>query len=362
MHHGFPELDVFIGGYRAQGLHRQRMPQGVGATLHFHLNRLADMIVEHALEAEELGNRFAIDGDENISRRQYPGGTGSRLHVVDHEHAGQFRVCLAHTGLGVRIQPKPPQFVVGGVLEHRFERATRHRLAGLDELQRSHDCRQRQVKARLRALRPAGIQRDHTPIDVDDGRAGGAAGCTGGSLVIKRIEVVVLAVAVFRRLAIESRQGAREYRQLLARIVADDADFAANDRPGGIQRQLRRLDEAQFCRVVAINSEIVHRVPIDRVKLNLLAILKRRLRDDGSRHDHVSIGQNEAPLGIDDEARGLCGCIPLGVECTCAVDLDAHDTARDAVDGLRPCSRSGGCGRYGRAQRVRDRQEDQCNK
>ena len=164
----------------------------------------------------------------------------------------------------VRIEPQAPQLIVGRVLEHRLQRAARHRLAGVDELERARDRRQRQIEARCRAGRAAGVERHHAALDVDDRRARRAARSAGRGLVIEGIEIVVLAVAVFRRLAIQARQRAGENRQLLAGIVADHADFAADHRARRIQRQFRRLDEAQLRRVVAIDAEIVHRIAVHR--------------------------------------------------------------------------------------------------
>ena len=52
---------------------------------------------------------------------------------------------------------------------------------------------------------------------------------------------------------------AGEDRELLAGVVADDADLAADLRAVRVQRQRARLDEAQLLRVVAIDAEVVDR-------------------------------------------------------------------------------------------------------
>ncbi len=102
MHHGLAELDVLIGGDGAQGLDLERMPQRLVAALDLHLDLPADVIVEHVLQSEELRHRFAVDRHENVARRQDAVRGGSRLHFVDHQHAGELRVGAAHARFGVR--------------------------------------------------------------------------------------------------------------------------------------------------------------------------------------------------------------------------------------------------------------------
>ncbi len=122
----------------------------------------------------------------------------------------------------------------------------------LDQLERALDAIERQVEARRGAGAAAGVERDHAPADVDDRRARRAARGAGRRLDVERVEVVVLADAVLGRLAIEPRERARQDRQLLAGVVADDADLGADLRAFRVERQRRRLDVAQLRRVVAI--------------------------------------------------------------------------------------------------------------
>jgi hypothetical protein len=123
---------------------------------------------------------------------------------------------------------------------------------------------------------------------------------------------------------------------LLARIVPHHANFAADHRSRGIQRQFRRLDETQFLRVVAIDAEVVNRVAVHRVELHFLAILEYGLRRHRTRRHHVPIRQYEAALRVDDESGRLRGGVPFGIESAGAVELNRHHARGDSLECLRP--------------------------
>ena len=157
-----------------------------------------------------------------------------------------------------------------------------------------------------------------------------------GRLQIEGVEVVVLADAVVGRVAVEPRERAGEDRQLLAGIVADDADLAADLRAFRIQRQRLGLDEVQLRRVVAIEAEVVHRIAIHRVELHFLAIEERGLGGHRARGHDVAVGEDQAALGIDHEAGGLRGGVPLRIEGARRIDVDRHDAAGDALERHGP--------------------------
>ena len=106
-------------------------------------------------------------------------------------------------------------------------------------------------------------------IDVDHRRTGRSAGSSGGSLVVKRVEVIVLAIAVLRRLPIEPRQGPGQNRQLLAGVVADYADLAPDHSACRIQRQFCGLNELEFRGVVMIDAKIMDRIAVTPDKAEL---------------------------------------------------------------------------------------------
>ena len=339
VHHRFAEFEVLIGRDGAQGLHVKRMLQRHRTALHLDLDLGADVRIEHVLEGEEFRHGLAVDRHQDVAGRQHAVRGRPGLHVVDHQHARELRIRPAHARFGGGVEPEPPKLIVGRVLEHGLERAARHGLALVDVLERPHHRRQRQIKTRLRAGGAAGIERHHPPLDIDHRRTRGAPGGARGGLIIEGVEVVVLAVTVFRGFAIEACQRAREDGQLLAGIVADHADFAADHRARGIQRQLRRFNEAQLRRVVAIDAEVVNGVSVHGIELHLLAILEGGLRGHRPRRDHMPVRENESALGIDDEAGGLGGGVPFGIEGTRAVDLDGDHAARDPLQRLRPIGR-----------------------
>jgi hypothetical protein len=125
-------------------------------------------------------------------------------------------------------------------------------------------------------------------------------------------------------------------RQLLAGIVADNADFPADLRPVGVERQRTGLDEPQPARLVAINAEVVDRIPVDGIQLHLLAIEKSGLGGHGARRHDVAIREDESALGIHDEPGSLRRGIPLGIEGARRVDLDRNDTFCDAFERRGP--------------------------
>ncbi len=336
VHHGFAEFDVLVRGDGAQGLDLEPRAARLAAALYLYIDLPFDVAVEHVLEREEFRGGFAVDRHENIARRQHPVGRRSGLHVRDHQHAGQFRIGAAQPRFSVGIQAEAPEFIVGRVFEYRLQSAARHGLSRIDELQCPRYRRQGQVEAGGGARRSARIQRHHPAFDIDDRRAGRTARRAGGGLVVEGIEIVVLAVAVFGSLTIQARQGAGKNRQLLAGVIADHADFAADDRARRIQRQFGRLDEFEFRGIVAVDAEVMDGIAVHRIQLHLLAIEEDRLRGHGSRRHDMPIRQDESALGVDDEARGLRRRVPLGVEGARAVDLNGDDAAGDSLQGLCP--------------------------
>ncbi len=178
-----------------------------------------------------------------------------------------------------------------------------------------------------------------------------AARRAGGGLHVERIEVVVLADAVFGGRAVEPRQRAGQDRQLLAGVIADDADLGADARAFRIQRQRHGLHVAQPGRVVAIDAEIVHRVAIDGVQFDFLAVLEHRGRHHRSGRHDVPVGQDQAAHGVDHEARRLARLVPLRVEGAGLVDFDGDDRRRDALDRAVPGGAFGGGLRHRRNPR-----------
>ncbi len=164
----------------------------------------------------------------------------------------------------------------------------------------------------------------------------------GGRLHVERVEVVVLADAVRGGFAVEARERPCQDGQLLAGVVADDADLGADARAFRIQRQRHRLHVAQPGRVVTIDAEVVHRVAIDGVQLDFLPVLEHRGRHHRSGRDDVPVGQDQAALGVDHETRRLARLVPLGVEGAGLVDLDRDDRRRDALERTVPRRALGG--------------------
>ena len=80
----------------------------------------------------------------------------------------------------------------------------------------------------------------------------------------------------------------------------------------------------------------MHRIAIQRIQLQLLAIEQGGLGGNRTRRHHVTVGQHQSLLGINNKAGGLRRAVPLGIEGTGRIDLDGHHALRDALEGCRP--------------------------
>ncbi len=80
----------------------------------------------------------------------------------------------------------------------------------------------------------------------------------------------------------------------------------------------------------------MHRIAIHRVELHFLPVQKGRLRGDRAGRHHVTVGKDQAALGVDDETGRLRRRIPLSIECPGRIDVDGHDAARDPLEGRGP--------------------------
>ncbi|MEZ4379794.1 MAG: hypothetical protein R3A79_00480 [Nannocystaceae bacterium] len=266
---------------------------------------LADLGVEERLEGREGVDRRAVDAQEDVAELEGAVGRAAGEDLLDDEEARRGRERGAHRLLGRRPQAEAAQLVVGAEAEGRRQRAAGHRLAALQELEGADDPRQRQEEARGRLVAAAGVEGDDVAVDVEDGRARRAAGGARRRLDVAGVEVVVAAQAVVRRRAVEAGDGAGEDRQLLAGVVADDADLGADLRL--LRGEAQRLGghEAQGRGVEAEEAEVVDRVAVDRLQRRLLVVEEDRLSHGGARADDVAVGQQEAALRVDDEGGRL---------------------------------------------------------
>ena len=287
--------------------------------------------VERFGEGLELRDVAPVQAHEDIAGLQYVVTRRAGQHACHHQHARVLRKRLAHRCFGGTRQPETLQLVVGRVIENGVQRAARHRLALLDELQRASHPSQRQIEARGCAVRAPGIEADDPPADVDDGRARGATRCARGGLQVKGVEVVVFRDPVLGGVAIEPRQCSREDRQLLTGVVADDADLAPDLRALRVERQGPRLDKTQLARIVAVQAEVMHRIAVHGVELHFLAVEEGRLGGHGPGRDDMAVGQDEAALGVDHEPRSLRGRVPLRIERPRRIDIDRYDAAGDTL-------------------------------
>ena len=106
---------------------------------------------------------------------------------------------------------------------------------------------------------------------------------------IESIKIVVVATAIVRRLPVESRDGAGQYRELLACIIANYANILSYLRSFRHQGQLSRVYKFEMLRVIAEKAKIMNRISIDWNKFNFFLIRKNRLCDDRARCYHMAV-------------------------------------------------------------------------
>jgi hypothetical protein len=238
-------------------------------------------------------------------------------------------------------QAEAAQLVVRGVDEGRHEGAAGDGEAGADPLEGADDPVQREEEGGGGLGAAAGVEGDDVAVDVDDGGAGGAAGGAGGGLDVEGVEVVVAVGAVGGGGAVEAGEGAGEDGEFLAGVVADDADLGADEGFLWGEAEGGGLHEAQGRGVVLEEAEVVDGVAVERAQRDLLVVEEDGLGDDGSGVNDVTIGEDDAPLGVDDEGGRLRGSVPFGVEGAGGVDADRNDGGADSLQTVAPGLRLG---------------------
>ena len=94
------------------------------------------------------------------------------MHLPHDQHAGIGRESLAHGRFRLGSQPQPTQLIIRREFEYGLQGATRHGLAGADEVHRALHAAQRQIETGGIARGAAGIERHHATLDINHRRAG----------------------------------------------------------------------------------------------------------------------------------------------------------------------------------------------
>ena len=116
---------------------------GFAAALQLQVHRAADRVVGHLLERLELRDQLAVHAHQHVAGLQRSVGGAAGQHLVDHQHAGERGECLARGLFGFLVEPEAAQLVVRRVVEHHLQRAARHGLARLDEVERAFHASER---------------------------------------------------------------------------------------------------------------------------------------------------------------------------------------------------------------------------
>ena len=115
----------------------------LAAALELEVHRAADRVVGHLFERLELRDQLAVHAHQHVAGLQRAVGRAAGQHFVDHQHAGERRERLARGLFGFLVEAEAAQLIVRRVVEHHLQRAARHGLARLDELERALHAAQR---------------------------------------------------------------------------------------------------------------------------------------------------------------------------------------------------------------------------
>ena len=143
MHHGVAELQVGRGRDVVQVADIELGGDRFAAALELEIHRAADGVVGHLLQRLELGHQLAVHAHQHVAGLQRAVGGAARQHFVDDQHSGECRKRLACGLFGFLGEPQAAQLIVRRVVEHHLQRAARHALARLDEIERAFHAAQR---------------------------------------------------------------------------------------------------------------------------------------------------------------------------------------------------------------------------
>ncbi len=316
-------------------------------------HRLSHGVVQNRLQHGEVVDPLPLHAQQDVAGLEKPVGSATGNGLGDDQHADGIGKRLAHRSLGLGSKTQASKLVVGLVAEDRLDGSAGHWPSGADQIQGADDAVQGQKEARGGGLLAAGVEPDHPPAAVDDRRAGRSAGGARGRLDVEGVEVVVAVPAVAGRLSIQARDGAGQDRQLLPGIVSDHADLGADMGALGSQRQLAGLHEPDLGGVEAIETEVVHRIPVDRPELDLLVVQEERVRPHRTRLYHVPIGQDQTSLRIHHESRRDRIRGDLRIEWTRGAHPDRKDARHHAIEHGLPALGRGSRALSGERQQER---------
>ena len=337
-------LQIGGGRDRVEILAGERHFHRCAASFHPDRHGLRHGIVEDLLEVDEGVDPPALYAQQDVAGLEKSVGRTTGDGLGDHQHADGIGKRLAHRGLGLGAQAETSKLVVGLVAEDRLDGSAGHWFSRADQIQAADHAVQGQVEARGRALPAAGVEPHHPPAPVDDRRPGRSTRRARGRLEVEGVEVVVAALPVARRLSIQARDGAGQDRELLPGVVPDHADLRPDTGALGRQRQLGDLHEADLGGIEAVEAEVVHRIPVDGQKLDLLAVQEERVRPDRARLHHVPIGQHQTLRSVHHESRRDRSRGGRRIEGTRGAHTDRDDTRDDSIEYGFPAVGRGGRG------------------
>ena len=143
VHHGVAEFEVRRRRDVVQVAHVELGADRLAAALELEIDGAADGVVGHLFERLELRDQLAVHAHQHVAGLQRAVGGTAGQHFVDHQHAGERRERLARRLFGFLGEAEAAQLVVRRVVEHHLQRAARHGLARLDEIERAFHAPER---------------------------------------------------------------------------------------------------------------------------------------------------------------------------------------------------------------------------
>mmetsp|Transcript_33447 Transcript_33447/g.96112 ORF Transcript_33447/g.96112 Transcript_33447/m.96112 type:complete len:357 (-) Transcript_33447:132-1202(-) len=306
-----------------------------------HLGAAAHVCVQFCLQLHEADTSLALQLQQDVAGPEH---LLLAQHAIDDEHACGIREGREHVLLVLLLQANPDQLIEGLEEKGRHACASGHWHPLPEELEGVPHAVQGQEEGACRALLTRGVQRDGLAVLVQHG---GAARATARARSRPRVEGVLVVVdrAELRHVTVNSSDGSRQDLQLLARIVAHNADLGAHPQGLRVQQNLGAAREPELGGVVAEEAEVVHWVSIQHLHLKLLVAVKDRNGTDGANAGDVSVGEDEAPRPVHHEAGPLGGGRRILLEAPRAGHPQRHDGGLQRGDDLGPLTAASARGR-----------------
>ena len=87
--------------------------------------------------------------------------------------------------------------------------------------------------------------------------------------------------------------------------------------------------------VIFKNAEVVYGIAVDRVAIDFLVVVEDDISRKWAGADNMSVGDDQASLGIDNEASGLAGTGGIGIEGAGLAEADGDGCESETIPFLK---------------------------